>query len=77
MLKLEDVDVDADDRPTFPQKIRRAEVIDNPFPDIEPRKSKDKEATDRLHEDRKRSKDKGKKYVSIFPIERIIWHKET
>ncbi|XP_022672591.1 peptidyl-prolyl cis-trans isomerase CWC27 homolog isoform X2 [Varroa destructor] len=66
MLKLEDVDVDADDRPTFPQKIRRAEVIDNPFPDIEPRKSKDKEATDRLHEDRKRSKDKGKKDFKLL-----------
>ena len=38
MIKLEDCDVDEDDRPEFPQKIRNVEVVDNPFPDIVPRK---------------------------------------
>lgn len=37
MLKLEDGDVDDDDRPEYPQKIKTVEVVDNPFPDIVPR----------------------------------------
>jgi len=37
MIKLEDALVDHDDRPKYPQKILKTEVLSNPFPDIVPR----------------------------------------
>ncbi|KAJ8305542.1 hypothetical protein KUTeg_016087 [Tegillarca granosa] len=37
MLKLQDCDVDHDERPTFPNKIKRTEILSNPFEDIVPR----------------------------------------
>lgn len=37
MLKLEDALVDENDRPLYPQKIIKTEVLNNPFTDIEPR----------------------------------------
>ncbi|XP_014210221.1 peptidyl-prolyl cis-trans isomerase CWC27 homolog [Copidosoma floridanum] len=37
MLKLEDTLVDETDRPIYPQKILKTEVLSNPFDDIEPR----------------------------------------
>ncbi|PSN39805.1 Peptidyl-prolyl cis-trans isomerase CWC27 [Blattella germanica] len=37
MLKLEDALVDKDDKPMYPQKILKAEILFNPFPDIVPR----------------------------------------
>uniref|UniRef100_A0A0A1XA14 Spliceosome-associated protein CWC27 homolog n=1 Tax=Zeugodacus cucurbitae TaxID=28588 RepID=A0A0A1XA14_ZEUCU len=38
MLKLEDGLVDHNERPMYPQKILRAEILSNPFEDIVPRK---------------------------------------
>ncbi|OQR68282.1 peptidyl-prolyl cis-trans isomerase CWC27-like, partial [Tropilaelaps mercedesae] len=66
MLKLEDGDVDANDRPEFPHKIRLAEVVENPFPDIEPRKHRERDATDRLRDRAKKTKDKGKKDFNLL-----------
>lgn len=40
MLKLEEALVDEDDRPLYPPKIIKTEVLNNPFPDIEPRITK-------------------------------------
>ena len=38
MVKLQDGDVDEDnERPVYPHKILRTNVITNPFPDIQPR----------------------------------------
>ncbi|CAL1684793.1 unnamed protein product [Lasius platythorax] len=37
MLKLEDALVDENDRPQYPQKILKTQVLSNPFPDIVPR----------------------------------------
>nr|CAD7461749.1 unnamed protein product [Timema tahoe] len=37
MIKLQEALVDQDERPLYPQKIIKTEVLFNPFPDIEPR----------------------------------------
>lgn len=37
MLKLEDALVDENDKPIYPQKILKTEILNNPFPDIVPR----------------------------------------
>ena len=37
MVRLQEVQVDDDDRPEKPHKIIRTKVLINPFPDIEPR----------------------------------------
>nr|CAD7394170.1 unnamed protein product [Timema cristinae] len=37
MIKLQEALVDQDERPLYPQKIVKTEVLFNPFPDIEPR----------------------------------------
>ncbi|KAK2585645.1 hypothetical protein KPH14_010266 [Odynerus spinipes] len=37
MLKLEEALVDENDRPIYPQKILKTEILNNPFPDIVPR----------------------------------------
>lgn len=37
MLKLEECETDDDDRPMYPQKILKVEILNNPFPDIIPR----------------------------------------
>ncbi|PNF14301.1 Peptidyl-prolyl cis-trans isomerase CWC27-like protein [Cryptotermes secundus] len=37
MLKLEDVLVDKEEKPLYPQKIIKVEILYNPFPDIVPR----------------------------------------
>ncbi|KAI9560633.1 hypothetical protein GHT06_011583 [Daphnia sinensis] len=37
MIKFNDLDIDSEERPRHPPKILKTEVINNPFPDIEPR----------------------------------------
>ena len=39
MLKLQEVEVDNDDRAIRPHKILKTKILINPFPDIEPRKT--------------------------------------
>lgn len=58
MLKLEDGEVDDDDRPEFPQKVRSTEVSENPFPDIIPRKKVEVEQPEKS---KKSKKESGKK----------------
>ncbi|KAL0279041.1 UNVERIFIED_CONTAM: hypothetical protein PYX00_000685 [Menopon gallinae] len=37
MLKLESGEIDSNERPVYPQKIIKVEILNNPFPDIVPR----------------------------------------
>ena len=37
LIKANDFEVDADEKPLYPPMIERAEVLDNPFPDIKAR----------------------------------------
>lgn len=37
MIKFDELDTDSNDRPTFPPKIIKTDVLNNPFPDIAPR----------------------------------------
>lgn len=39
VLKMQEVDIDANERPVYPYKIIKTEVLLNPFDDIVPRKS--------------------------------------
>ncbi|XP_071117410.1 spliceosome-associated protein CWC27 homolog [Haliotis cracherodii] len=42
MIKLQDVETDGNERPLFPHKILKGEILSNPFDDIEPRVLKKK-----------------------------------
>lgn len=60
VLKMEDGDIDANERPVYPYKIIKTEILLNPFDDIVPRKSAKSE---RDREKRRSKKEKGVKYV--------------
>lgn len=62
MLKLEDALVDANDRPQYPQKIFKTEVLNNPFQDIIPRISEKKEDS----KERKKNKKTGVKNFKLL-----------
>ncbi|EFN82624.1 peptidyl-prolyl cis-trans isomerase CWC27 homolog [Harpegnathos saltator] len=62
MLKLEDVLVDENDRPQYPQKVLKTEVLNNPFQDIIPRVNLEKKA------DSKESKKDTKAGVKNFKL---------
>ncbi|XP_015598092.1 peptidyl-prolyl cis-trans isomerase CWC27 homolog [Cephus cinctus] len=53
MLKLEDALVNEHERPVYPQKVLKTEVLSNPFTDIEPRS-----VSNRSDEERNKKKDK-------------------
>ncbi|XP_064624646.1 spliceosome-associated protein CWC27 homolog [Lineus longissimus] len=63
MLKLGDVDTDANDRPRFPMKILRTKVLHNPFSDIVPRDLKNIEEA---NEKRKVSTSKATKNFKLL-----------
>lgn len=46
MIKLEDGEIDSDDRPLYPNKIIGTEILNNPFPDIIPRETKSKKISE-------------------------------
>lgn len=54
MLKLEDADIDGNERPLFPYKISKTEILLNPFDDIVPR------IRDKGHGDKSKKKKKEK-----------------
>nr|XP_018914497.1 PREDICTED: peptidyl-prolyl cis-trans isomerase CWC27 homolog [Bemisia tabaci] len=56
--KLDDTLVDHDDRPIYPPKIIKTEVISNPFPDIVPRVTPKQKSSDK--EEKKSKSDKTK-----------------
>ncbi|XP_046999039.1 spliceosome-associated protein CWC27 homolog [Schistocerca americana] len=63
MLKLEEALVDEDERPLYPQKIFKAEVLNNPFPDIVPRRDPAKE---QVTEVKKKEKSAGVKNFKLL-----------
>ncbi|CAG5867712.1 unnamed protein product [Menidia menidia] len=64
MLRLADVECDAEERPLKPHKIRVAEVLHSPFDDIEPREKKGKKEKDK--EEAKKSQSKATKNFSLL-----------
>lgn len=58
MLKLEESVVDHNERPMYPQRIVKAEILLSPFDDIVPRKLATKEKSDKKE---KKKKEKGVK----------------
>lgn len=60
MLKLEEGIVDHNERPMYPHKILKAEILLNPFDDIVPRAVKREEK-----KDKKQTKEKGVKWVDL------------
>lgn len=65
MLKLQDCDVDHDERPTFPNKIKRTEILSNPFEDIVPR-LKEQNKTDNESSKNNKTQMKGTKNFSLL-----------
>ncbi|RMX47981.1 hypothetical protein pdam_00005348 [Pocillopora damicornis] len=64
MIKMEDCEVDSNDRPLFPPKIKKTEVLYNPFDDIVPRQRKEEVKT--KPEEEKKKKVKGTKNFSLL-----------
>lgn len=64
MIKMEDCEVNSDDRPLFPPKIKKTEVLYNPFDDIVPRQIKEEVQT--KPDERKKKKVKGTKNFSLL-----------
>ncbi|XP_003981061.3 spliceosome-associated protein CWC27 homolog isoform X1 [Felis catus] len=65
MLRLTEVDVDEEERPRNPHKIRSCEVLFNPFDDIIPREIK-KPKKEKPEEEVKKLKPKGTKNFSLL-----------
>ncbi|NXU20096.1 CWC27 protein, partial [Pardalotus punctatus] len=65
MLRLAEVEVDKEERPLSPHKIRSTEVLFNPFDDIVPRPNK-KLKKDKPEEDTKKPKVKGTKNFNLL-----------
>ncbi|NXG51324.1 CWC27 protein, partial [Psilopogon haemacephalus] len=65
MLRLAEVEVDKDERPLSPHKIRSSEVLFNPFDDIVPRPNR-KLKKDKPEEETKKLKVKGTKNFNLL-----------
>ncbi|NXE44683.1 CWC27 protein, partial [Casuarius casuarius] len=65
MLRLAEVEVDKEERPLSPHKIRSSEVLFNPFDDIVPRANR-KLKKDKPEEEAKKSKSKGTKNFNLL-----------
>ncbi|KAL0118617.1 hypothetical protein PUN28_009353 [Cardiocondyla obscurior] len=63
MLKLEDALVDKNDRPQYPQKILKTEVLHNPFQDIIPRIDSERKEDNR---EKKKKKNAGVKNFKLL-----------
>ncbi|XP_049845236.1 spliceosome-associated protein CWC27 homolog [Schistocerca gregaria] len=63
LLKLEEVLVDEDEQPLYPQKIFKAKVLNNPFPDVVPRRDPAKE---QVTEVKKKEKTAGVKNFKLL-----------
>ncbi|XP_073836105.1 spliceosome-associated protein CWC27 homolog isoform X2 [Musca autumnalis] len=61
MLKLEEGEVDHNERPMYPHKILKAEILKNPFDDIVPRELKKE-----VKKDKKKKKEKGVKNFGLL-----------
>ncbi|NXX13987.1 CWC27 protein, partial [Podargus strigoides] len=65
MLRLAEVEVDKEERPLSPHKIRSSEVLFNPFDDIVPRPNR-RLKKDKPEEETKKSKVKGTKNFNLL-----------
>ncbi|NXG71072.1 CWC27 protein, partial [Baryphthengus martii] len=65
MLRLSEVEVDKEERPLSPHKIRSSEVLFNPFDDIVPRPNR-KLKKDKPEEETRRTKVKGTKNFNLL-----------
>lgn len=59
VLKMADADIDSNERPMYPYKINKTEVLLNPFDDIVPRKTTKGDRSE--EKSKKRKKEKGVK----------------
>lgn len=59
VLKMADAHIDANERPVYPYKINKTEILLNPFDDIVPRKSNKKDRDE--EKSKKKRKEKGVK----------------
>ncbi|KAJ3003590.1 Peptidyl-prolyl isomerase cwc27, partial [Thoreauomyces humboldtii] len=72
LIKFGDLDTDEDERPKYPPKIIRTEVLSNPFDDIEPRVTPEERAAQAAAEQKSREaeeaakKPKGKKNLKLL-----------
>uniref|UniRef100_A0A2K5Y7W3 Spliceosome-associated protein CWC27 homolog n=1 Tax=Mandrillus leucophaeus TaxID=9568 RepID=A0A2K5Y7W3_MANLE len=73
MLRLSEVDIDDEERPHNPHKIRSCEVLFNPFDDIIPREIK-RPKKEKPEEEVKKLKPKGTKNTVYFPPHDYIVH---
>lgn len=63
MIKLQDCETDSNDRPVYPPKINKTQILSNPFDDIEPRTT----VSDKKNEDKKvKSKSKATKNFNLL-----------
>ncbi|XP_043919300.1 spliceosome-associated protein CWC27 homolog [Protopterus annectens] len=65
MLRLSEVEVDKDDRPVNPHRIRHCEILYNPFEDIIPRSNR-RHKRDKKEEEIKKFQSKGTKNFSLL-----------
>uniref|UniRef100_A0A2K6JN65 Spliceosome-associated protein CWC27 homolog n=1 Tax=Rhinopithecus bieti TaxID=61621 RepID=A0A2K6JN65_RHIBE len=73
MLRLSEVDIDDEERPHNPHKIKSCEVLFNPFDDIIPREIK-RPKKEKPEEEVKKLKPKGTKNTVYFPLHDYIVH---
>ncbi|NXP39651.1 CWC27 protein, partial [Leiothrix lutea] len=66
MLRLAEVEVDKEERPLSPHKIRSSEVLFNPFDDIVPRPNRKQKKDKPEEETNKKSKVKGTKNFNLL-----------
>ncbi|KAI0831955.1 cyclophilin-like domain-containing protein [Trametes gibbosa] len=58
VLKIGEMEIDANERPIYPPKIKRIRIVDNPFPDIIPRiTAEEKRAQQRAREQAQRERE--------------------
>lgn len=69
VLKMQDGEIDANERPAYPYKIVKTEILVNPFDDIVPRRTTKSE---RSGEKRKSKKEKGVKYALPYCLALIL-----
>lgn len=65
MLRLGESEIDRNERPIYPHKIRSTEILNNPFDDIEPREKRLKQK-EKSKEDRARERLKGNKNFQLL-----------
>jgi peptidyl-prolyl cis-trans isomerase SDCCAG10 len=66
MIKLNEMQTDANERPLFPHKINKVKILNNPFPDIEPRVDRAKSSNDDSKDRKKKDKREGVKNFKLI-----------